>query len=50
MVKKMDDFWICEECKLKYNEKKLAERCEAWCKKYGSCNLEITKYAVKDQW
>ena len=47
MVKKINDFWICEECKLRYNEKSWAEKCEVWCKKYKSCNLEITKHAVK---
>jgi len=47
MVKKTNRFWICEECKLRYSEKEWAEKCEAWCKKYKSCNLEITKHAVK---
>ena len=47
MVKKTKEFWICEECKLRYNEKSWAEKCEIWCKKYKSCNLEITKHAIK---
>lgn len=37
---------ICSECKLSYKEKELAEKCEAWCKKHNSCNLEITKHSV----
>ena len=37
----------CEECKMIYKNKKWAEKCEAWCKKNHSCNLEITKYAIK---
>jgi hypothetical protein len=48
MVKRMATFFICEECKLKYKDKEWAEKCESWCKKYKSCNLEITKHAVND--
>ncbi len=47
MVKKTNIFWICEKCKLKYYGKIWAEKCEDWCKKYKSCNLEITKHAIK---
>lgn len=38
----------CEECGLKYSEKEWAEKCEAWCKKYKSCNLEIIDHAIKN--
>ena len=37
----------CEECKFFYENKKIAEKCQKWCKKNKSCNLEIIKYAVK---
>lgn len=37
----------CPECGLEYKEKKWAKKCELWCKKHKSCNLEITKQAVK---
>jgi hypothetical protein len=47
MVVKINSHWMCEECKLKYEDKSLAERCEAWCKEHKSCNLEIMKHAVK---
>jgi hypothetical protein len=47
MVIKVNSYWMCEECKFKYEDKSWAEKCEAWCKKYKSCNLEITKHAVK---
>ena len=47
MVIKVNSYWMCEECKLKYEDKSWAERCEAWCKEHKSCNLEITKHAVK---
>ena len=36
----------CKECELIYKDKKLAEKCERWCKEHKSCNLKITKYAV----
>ncbi len=49
MVKRVKNFWVCEECGLKYKEKKWAEKCEAWCRKHKSCNLEITKHAVKER-
>jgi len=38
----------CNECLLYYPDKKMAEKCEKWCKKHKSCNLEITKYAIKN--
>lgn len=42
-------YYICEECDFAYKEKELAKKCEDWCKKYHSCNIEITKNAVKLQ-
>lgn len=40
-------FYMCPICGLKYKEKKWAKKCEEWCKKHNSCNLEITKHAIK---
>jgi hypothetical protein len=48
MVKKIKDKFQCNECKMIYNSKNLAEKCEDWCKKNKSCNLSIIKYAVKE--
>ena len=39
----------CEDCKLIYKDKKWAEKCEKWCIKNKSCNLEITKHAIKSK-
>lgn len=39
--------FMCEECCLAYKDKQWAEKCESWCKKYNSCNLKITFYAIK---
>jgi hypothetical protein len=46
MVKKVKENYECEECQLQYKSKELAEKCEAWCKKTKSCNLEIIKHAI----
>ncbi len=40
------DRYKCKECGLIYKDKNIAKKCEDWCRKYRSCNLEITKYAV----
>jgi len=51
MVKQQEQdktrIYICEACGFGYKEKKLAQKCEDFCKKNNSCSLEITKYAVK---
>ncbi len=39
----------CPECGLYYYDEEIAKKCEAWCNKYKSCNLEITKLAVESQ-
>ncbi len=38
----------CKECGLKYADKKWVKKCEAWCKKYKSCNLEIINHTIKN--
>ena len=43
MVKKI---YLCELCNFAYKEKALAEKCQNWCEKYKSCNLEITKHSI----
>ena len=47
LIKDKVKYYICEECSFAYKEKQLAEKCEDWCKKHHSCNMEITKNAVK---
>ena len=42
-----EKFYMCVQCNFAYKEKELAEKCEAFCKEHHSCNLEITKHAVK---
>jgi len=40
-------YFQCEECSFYYNSKEMAEKCEEWCRKYKSCNIEIVANAVK---
>lgn len=42
-----DKLYQCFKCGLKYKEKEWAEKCEKWCRKNESCNLEITKHAIQ---
>jgi len=49
ITKNSKSYYICKECSFAYNDKKTALKCEAWCRKYKSCNTEITKYAVNIQ-
>lgn len=37
----------CQECGLHYTNESIAKKCEEFCAKYKSCNLEITKEAVE---
>ncbi len=39
----------CEECGLHYENRTLAKKCEAWCRKYKSCNIEITAHAEENK-
>jgi hypothetical protein len=45
--KSKNNYYVCEECSFAYKEKQLAEKCEEWCKKHHSCNIEITKNSIK---
>lgn len=44
-----ENVFQCEECKLLYTEKEIAEKCQAWCREHKSCNLEIISHAIKKQ-
>lgn len=39
-------YYRCEECSFTYDDRELAQTCEAWCREHNSCNLEITRKAV----
>ena len=46
---KKSKLYKCPECSLHYEDKKQAEKCEAWCKEHKSCNLEITSHAIENK-
>ena len=37
----------CMKCGWMYEDKKWADKCEAYCRKHNSCSLEITSHAIK---
>ena len=46
-MKKTDDsIYQYEECDLLYLDASWAGKCEEWCRKHKSCNLEITNHAI----
>lgn len=45
--KENNKYYQCSECKLYYLDKSWAKKCEAWCPKHNSCNLDIIKHSVK---
>ena len=38
--------YLCDLCGLGYSDKETAKRCEEWCRKTGTCSIEITRKAV----
>lgn len=46
---KGNEYYQCEICKFYYKERSLAEKCQEWCSKYHSCNVDITKHAVNPE-
>lgn len=47
ITKNKKDYYICEECNFAYKDRENAAKCEEWCKRYHSCNVEVTKHAVQ---
>ena len=39
-------YFQCGDCGFLYKEKEFARKCEDWCLKYKSCNMEITAHAI----
>ena len=44
----MFKYYTCKVCKFKYKDKEWADKCEEWCSKNKSCNLEIIKHSLKN--
>jgi ABC-type lipoprotein release transport system permease subunit len=47
--KRKNNLYQCPECGLLYKDKKWALKCQSWCRKHKSCNLQIIKQAVKNE-
>lgn len=47
-MKKQVKMYVCNECGFKYSDEAWAKKCEEWCKEHKSCNIEITKHAIKN--
>ncbi len=43
----MNKLYRCPECGLHYQNQKIAKQCEAFCKEYNACNLEITQFSIE---
>jgi hypothetical protein len=41
-----DGYYPCPECKMRYVEYEIAEKCFNWCREHKSCNLEIVDYSI----
>ena len=39
----------CEICGYKYKEEEWAKKCQDWCKKTNSCNLEIISHGISGE-
>jgi len=40
-------YYECEACNMYYESREMAQKCEDFCNKYKSCDLEIIKHAVE---
>lgn len=47
--KDTEKLYQCEICGFHYRDEETAQKCEAWCKEYNSCNTEIIKLAIENQ-
>ena len=43
------NLYECGKCGMKYREESWAKKCHAWCERHNSCNIEITRHAIKNQ-
>jgi|SRR3989338_2828781 len=48
-IKNNKSLYQCQECGFHYKDKEMAEKCEAWCKKHKTCNVEITKQSEENK-
>ena len=41
-----NSLYTCRQCGFAYDKQEWAKRCEEWCLKHKSCNIDIIKHAV----
>ncbi|MBI4186759.1 MAG: hypothetical protein HY530_04550 [Chloroflexi bacterium] len=50
MVKKLlkdnKTLYVWEACDFAYQEEEWAQKCQQWCEKYSTCNIEITQHGA----
>jgi hypothetical protein len=44
--KRKDNIYLCHRCGYAYREKEWAQKCEAWCTRHKTCNLEINEHRI----
>lgn len=47
IIPENEKLYQCPECDVHYDDEATAKRCEAWCKKHQSRNLEITRHSAE---
>jgi len=40
-------YFQCEECKMYYENRDIAEKCEKFCRENKACNTNLIKHAVE---
>ena len=40
-------YFECEMCNFVYKDRKIAKKCEDYCKNNHACSIKITKYAIQ---
>ena len=48
MVRNKGGCYYCDACEMAYVDEKKAFECEDFCKKNKACNIDIIKYAIKE--
>jgi hypothetical protein len=49
LIKNKIKYYVCEECDMVYYKEIWAKKCEAWCRKYKSCNVKIISHSISNK-